>query len=90
MNDRTDTVKTEAAKKQLAEDREARAKAQAEQRKGKPTPTQEENDLTALGVPVTEHEDDGSGQDHGAHQTRHAEANKPNRAAYQTRAQTAS
>lgn len=39
------------------------AKLQEEQRKrmaGKPTPTQAENDLAKLGVPVEEHEDDGS------------------------------
>ena len=30
-------------------------------RQGKPTPTQEECDLAVLGVPIEEHEDDGSG-----------------------------
>jgi len=56
----------EAAKKQLAADREAseRSRAEfAERMKGKPTPTQEENDLAALGSPVFEKEDDGSGPD---------------------------
>ena len=57
-------ARKENAKKQLAEAQEAR-KEQDEARKAlegsKPTPTQEENDLAKLGVPITEHEDDGSG-----------------------------
>jgi hypothetical protein len=55
------------AKKTLGEQREARDKAGKEHAKMasemKPTPTQEENDLAAMGVPVTEHEADGSPPD---------------------------
>ena len=72
-----DTPSTENAKKQLAEDRKAtdRSRAEyAERMKGKPTPTQEENDLSALGAHILEHEDDGSGQD--PHRTRQMEADK--------------
>ena len=56
----------EAAKKQLATEREASEKSRAEfaeRMKGKPTPTQEENDLAVLGAPVFEKEEDGSGPD---------------------------
>jgi len=54
---------TEAdAKKILQEQRSARERAREEgQLEGKPTPTQEELDLHALGVPLDQHEDDGSG-----------------------------
>jgi hypothetical protein len=55
---------TEAAKRQLANDRAAQEKrvADAEERQsGKPTPTQEEADLAKLGAHVHEKEDDGSG-----------------------------
>lgn len=54
----------EAAKKQIAEDGEAREKGTdrtERMAKSKPTPTQEENDLAMLGVHIDEHEDDGSG-----------------------------
>lgn len=54
----------EAAKKQLAADREAQEKRVAdadERQKGTPTPTQEENDLAKLGLSVQDKEDDGSG-----------------------------
>jgi len=57
---------SEAAKKTLAENKEARAKSDEERAamaKGKPTPTQEENDMAAVGAPVREKEDDGSGPD---------------------------
>jgi hypothetical protein len=78
----------DAAKKQFAEDKAARAK-QDEQRernmKGKPTPTQEENDLAVLGAHITEHEDDGSGPD--PNQTKQIEPDKqPARGGYATRA----
>ena len=56
----------EAARKTLAENKEARAKGEEDRErmaKGKPTPTQEENDLAALGAPVREKADDGSGPD---------------------------
>jgi hypothetical protein len=60
----------EAAKKQAAENREARAKAVEHHMetvgKSKPTPTQEENDIFALGGHIETHEDDGSGPDPGA------------------------
>jgi len=78
----------EAAKKALAESREAsdktRAEAQEKLSKGKPTPTQEENDLAALGAHVADKEDDGSGPD--PHVTRQVEAKKPGGGGYQTRA----
>lgn len=49
------------AKARLAKDREARdAQTRLVAGEVKPTPTQEENDLAALGVPLTEHEPDGS------------------------------
>lgn len=57
---------TEAAKRQLAVEREATEKSRAEyaeRAKGKPTPTQEENDIAMLGGHIAEHEDDGSGPD---------------------------
>jgi hypothetical protein len=57
----------EAAKKKVAEDREARQKAQQEHTTKmagvKPTPTQDENDMAAVGAHVHEKEDDGSGPD---------------------------
>jgi hypothetical protein len=59
--------RTEDTKKRLADEKTARDKKQAEQRSAmqgsKPTPTQEENDLTASGEHVTEHEPDGSPPD---------------------------
>jgi hypothetical protein len=91
----TDTEHAAATKKKLADDKAAREKAMKEQAKTAsetmPTPTQEENDLAASGVPVTEHEDDGSGPDPNAPQTKdkQAEAAKP-KAGYSTRAATAS
>jgi hypothetical protein len=78
---------TEAAKKQLAADREVSDKSRQEfmeRMKGKPTPTQEENDLAVLGAPVFEKEDDGSGPDLNV---RSVEAGKPG--VYQTRQSTA-
>jgi hypothetical protein len=58
---------SEATKKRLADEKAAREKKQAEQRDAmagvKPTPTQEENDMTASGEHVTEHEADGSPPD---------------------------
>jgi hypothetical protein len=57
----------DATKKRLADEKTARDKKQAEQRGVmdgvKPTPTQEENDLSASGEHVTEHEADGSPPD---------------------------
>jgi len=62
----------------------------------KPTPTQEENDRSARGEHILEHEDDGSGPDPFAEsnaraqallQGKHLEADRP--AAYQTRHATA-
>lgn len=75
----------EAAKKQLEADREISEKSRAdfaERMKGKPTPTQEENDLAALGAPVFEKEDDGSGPDPNL-TPRHLEGGRPS--TYQTR-----
>jgi hypothetical protein len=86
----------EDTKKKLAEERDARAERNSKAAKegvaaSKPTPTQEENDLHASGVPVTEHEDDGSGPDPNTpQQTKQSEANKPAAAkgGYQTRTAT--
>ena len=95
--------RTEATKKKLADEREAREKASKASGKAaadsKPTPTQEENDLVASGVPVQEHEDDGSGPDPNTPEgkAKQAEATKAlepkpaqARAGYQTKAQPAS
>jgi hypothetical protein len=84
----TDDSRTAEAKKTLTEDNAARKKA-ADERAAKaaathPTPTQEENDLAALGVPVDEHADDGSGPDPNAPQAKNVEAKKPG-GGYQTR-----
>jgi len=84
-----DDPATEAAKKQLAADREASEKSREqflERMKGKPTPTQEENDLAVLGAPVFEKEDDGSGPDPNIN-PRQVEAGRPGQ--YQTRQATA-
>src|SRR5262245_8634132 len=84
-----DDQATEAARKQLAADREAREKSHEqflERMKGKPTPTQEENDLAVLGAPVLDKEDDGSGPDPNNF-SRNVEAGKPG--TYQTRHATA-
>jgi hypothetical protein len=82
-----------AARKKLADDKAAREKASKERAKSvseiKPTPTQEECDLAALGVYLPEHEDDGSGPEPGAPETKTAEAAKP-KASYSTRAASAS
>ena len=89
--------RAEDTKKKFADERETRAKASAASSKegvaaSKPTPTQEENDLAASGVPVTEHEDDGSGPDPNvaATQGKQSEA-KPAaaRGGYATRASSA-
>ncbi len=92
----------EATKKRLADEKQARERAHAEQRDlpgtVKPTPTQQENDLAASGVHVTEHEPDGSPPDpgitplapEGTTRTRQVEAKKPatTRSDYQTRTAT--
>jgi sRNA-binding protein len=82
-------------KKRLGEERAAREKASKEGAKAagdvKPTPTQEEADMAASGVYLSEHEDDGSGPDPNVPQTKdakQAEAGKP-KAGYATRASTA-
>ena len=92
---RTEDQKKHAddTRKKLKDEREAREKASQEHAKSvaevKPTPTQEENDMAASGVYLSEHEDDGSGPDPNAPQTKQAEANKP-KSGYQTRTATAS
>ena len=84
----------------LAQAKEAQAKgAEAKQKaveeayahQGKPTPTQEENDLTALGIPVDPHEDDGSGPQPKIELvvTRQSEPAKPQAGSYTTRSTTA-
>jgi hypothetical protein len=59
-----DEPKLEAAKKKMAEDEE-RVKDSTEMNNkrmaARPTPTQEEANLSALGVPIVRHDDDGSG-----------------------------
>lgn len=83
-----DNEATEAARKQLAAEREVSDKSREqflERMKGKPTPTQEENDLAILGGHITEHEDDGSGPDPNI---KSVEAGKPG--TYQTRQASAS
>jgi hypothetical protein len=85
-----DTEATEAARKRLAEEREASEKSRQEyldRAKGKPTPTQEENDLAALGAHLVEKEEDGSPPDPNVRQTKQSEPNKPAGGGYQTRAQ---
>src|SRR5262245_38839694 len=57
---------TQAARKQLEEERKVREKSAAEyaaRSQGKPTPTQEELDLANLGANFTEHESDGGQPD---------------------------
>jgi sRNA-binding protein len=85
----------EETKKRLGEERAAREKASKEGAKAagdvKPTPTQEEADMAASGVYLSEHEDDGSGPDPNVAQTKdtkQAEAGKP-KSGYATRASTA-
>ena len=66
---------------------------------GTPTPTQTECDLAALGAPLEEHADDGSGPspefrlvnvaETGDVKTRQSEAHKPGSGNYQTRSTTA-
>jgi hypothetical protein len=103
---RATEAQKEAVKKRLADERTAREKAHAEQRDAtagiKPTPTQEENDLQASGVHVTDHEPDGSPPDPGitpaaagstahtgGHTTRQIEPAKPaSRGTYPTRSAT--
>lgn len=88
--DKAAEARSQAARKQLADDKEA-MKAQQEQRdknKGTPTPTQEEADLLKLG----EHPDlaeDGSAEDPnvGFGVTRHMEGSKGG--GYATRQSTA-
>jgi hypothetical protein len=68
------------------ERRAARDEAQRKPR-GKPTPTQEENDLSALGVPHGEvsHADDGSGPDPHVEKNRALWPKKNPRGGYETR-----
>lgn len=57
---------TEAAKKTIADSKEARAKSDEQREKlskSTPTPSQDENDLAAVGAHVHEKADDGSGPD---------------------------
>jgi hypothetical protein len=63
----------EAARKTLAEAKEARAKSEEERAamaKGRPTPTQDENDMAKLGAGVNAKEDDGSGPDRAQEEMR--------------------
>lgn len=75
---------TEAAKKVVAEGKEARSLQDAQRAalaKGKPTPTQEENDIACSGG-YPDLEDDGSGPE-----AKTVEAGKPS-GGYQTRQAT--
>ena len=79
---------TAAAKKKLAEDRDARTKATKDVSGVKPTPTQEENDLAAMGLHLGEHEDDGSGPDPNVPASKQSEAKPAAKGGYQTRTAT--
>jgi len=77
MTKYADNPATEAARKALAEDKQALEKTRAEYAQrmaGKPTPTQEENDMAKLGAQILEHEDDGSGPDPFNFSPRHMDA----------------
>jgi hypothetical protein len=88
-NEDANKKRLEETKKRLADEKSAREKEHAEHREAmagvKPTPTQEENDLAASGIHVSEHEHDGSPADEAAipptssghRQTRQVEAGKP-------------
>jgi hypothetical protein len=85
---------TEATKKRLADEKAQREKASAERQKAmsgvKPTPTQAENDLSASGEHVIEHEHDGSPYEDDVVQDKtktRAMESKPS-GDYQTRAAT--
>jgi hypothetical protein len=77
-----------AARDQLAKQTETRAE-QAEKMKARdnwhPTPTQEECDLAALGVPVDNKKDDGSGPDLYAQTRAMWPAKRPEAGGYTTR-----
>ena len=88
-----DDAATEAAKKQMADDKKALELSQAQyarKTKGKPTPTQEENDLAACGAHILEHEADGSDPDPFVPSDKSMEASHPSHSGarpqtYQTR-----
>jgi hypothetical protein len=87
MTKYADDPSTENAKKALEADRKISEKSKAEfadRSKGKPTPTQEENDMSALGAHILEHEADGSDPD--PYIGKNLEATAPR--AYQTKAST--
>jgi hypothetical protein len=92
-----DDQAAEHAKKTMEENKKLTEQSRAEfgeRTKGKPTPTQEENDLAALGVHITEHDEDGSNPDPhgqaGATDTRHMEGQRASRPqSYATRQHTA-
>lgn len=94
MSTQTEAAR-DAAKKQLAADKDARSKVleQHEATEGvKPTPTQDENDMAKLGVHLSEHEPDGSPEHSSGgapkapqHETRQVSAQAA-RPGYQTRA----
>lgn len=81
--------RNEEAKKKAADEKAALAKVQTTQRAsatGKPTPTQEELDAANLGVPLPEHEPDGSAvEGDPAAKQKELEAHKPS-GGYDTRA----
>ena len=82
---------TAAAKAAMEEDKKALEQSRAEYKermKGKPTPNQEECNMSKMGIPVTQHADDGSGPEMVV--SRHVEA-KPatsGSGGYTTRAST--
>jgi hypothetical protein len=84
--------KEQRAREQQKKGAEAKQKSVEETSSGriKPTPTQEENDLAALGVPLEEHEPDGSGPEPELRivRTRQSEAGKPAGGSYSTRSTT--
>lgn len=80
---------TDDDKREQEATRRSREEAAEKLSKGKPTPTQAENDRTASGEHVAEHEDDGSGPDPGlVVQTRHIDSRRPP-SSYSTRASRA-
>ena len=86
MADATTQAKEVQAKG--AEDKQKAVK-EAYAYQGRPTPTQEECDLAKLGVPLDEHEDDGSGPSPTFKTVieRNSEAQKPSGGGYATRSQ---
>lgn len=80
---KTDPRLEENARKLVKEGAEQKAKSVEEANARltvKPTPSQEENDLAKVGVPIEQHEDDGSGPDpHDPHAQQHKKQSEAGR-----------